>query len=109
MAGSVAITHLLERRLEVGWVRRLVRDVLARLRVLEAEAYGVQPLALETEPLRQRRVGAVGEVADARVLEGGHVHPDLVGAAGLELDLEQAGEAMCLERSVVRDAVLPVV
>ena len=56
----------------------------------------------------QRRVGAVGQVADARVLERGHVHPDLVGAPGLEVHLEQAGEPVRLERLVVGDAVLAV-
>ena len=69
----------------------------------------MQPLPLEPEPARQRRVGAVGEVADAGVLQRGHVHPDLVGAAGLELHLEQAGEPVRLEGVVVGDAVLAVV
>ena len=36
------------------------------------------------------------------------MHPDLVGAAGLEVDLEQAGEPVRLERLVVGDAVLAV-
>jgi hypothetical protein len=38
------------------------------------------------------------------VLERAHVDADLVRAAGLELDGEQAGEPVCLERVVVRDA-----
>ena len=67
----------------------------------------MQPLALEADPPGQCRVGAVGEVADARVLERGHVHPDLVGAPGLEADLQQGGEAVRLEGLVVGDAVPP--
>src|SRR6478609_11518075 len=73
--------------------------------MLEAESYGVQPLPLEPDPLGQDRVRAVGEVADARMLERAHVDADLVGATGLEVDLEEAGEAVSLERRVVGDAV----
>ena len=76
--------------------------------MLEAEADGVQPLAIEPDPLGQLGVGAVGEVADAGVPQGSHVHPDLVRTPGLEVDLEQAREAMGLERLVVGDAVLAV-
>ena len=60
------------------------------------------------EALGQGRVGAVGQVADAGVLQRRHVHPDLVGAPGLELHLQQAGEAVRLEGLVVGDAVLAV-
>ena len=37
----------------------------------------------------QHRVRAVGDVADARVPQRRHVHPDLVGAPGLQVDVEQ--------------------
>jgi hypothetical protein len=39
------------------------------------------------------------------VAHGRHVHPDLVGPAGLEGDLDQAGAAEGLDRVVVGDAV----
>ena len=45
---------------EVVGVGRLVLDVLPRVRVLEAEPHGVQPLPLQPEPAGQHRVGAVG-------------------------------------------------
>ena len=54
----------------------------------------------------QRRVGAVGQVADARVPQRRHVHPDLVGAPGLQRDLQQAGRPVRLEGLVVGDARL---
>src|SRR6478735_9815207 len=88
----MSIPDHLEGAGEVLGVGRLVLDVVAGVRVLEAQAYGVQPLPLQPDPAGERRVGAVGEVADAGVLEGSHVHPDLVRAAGLEVDLQQAGE-----------------
>ena len=89
---------------EVVGVRRLVLDVLPAVGVLEPELHGVQPLPLQPEPLGEGRVGAVGQVAHARVLERGHVHPDLVGPAGLEVHLQQRREPVRLERRVVRDA-----
>ena len=54
----------------------------------EGQPDGVQPLPGQPEPGGQRRVGAVGEVADARVPQRREVHPDLVGAAGLQLDVD---------------------
>ena len=52
----------------------------------------------------QHRVGAVEQVADARVPDGGHVHPDLVGPAGFQVDRDQAGGPERLQRVVVGDA-----
>ncbi len=101
---SVGTTDDLEGVGQVVGVGRLVLDVLTGVGVLEPEAYGVQPLAGEPQALGEGRVGAVAEVADARVLEGGHVYPDLMGATGLEVDLQQAGEAVRLEGLVVSDA-----
>ena len=53
---------------QVVGVGRLVLDVVAGVRVLEAQPDGVQPLPLEADPAGEHRVGAVGQVADARVL-----------------------------------------
>src|SRR5262249_51222887 len=104
---SVCVTDDLQGVSEIVGVRRLVLDVLPRVRVLEAEPGPgrVQPLPLEPDPPCERRVGAVGQVTDARVLERAHVHPDLVGAAGLEVDLQERGEPMGLEGLVVGHAV----
>src|SRR4051794_29545845 len=87
---SDGIPQLVQGLLEVVGVVRLVLDVLAALRMLEAQAYGVQPLPCQPDARSERGVGAVGQVADAGMLEGGHVHADLVGAAGLEVHLEEA-------------------
>ena len=65
----------------------------------------MQPLAVQSESRGQRRICAVGEVADARVADRGHVHPDLMGTPGLEPDVEQARRAERLERLVMGDAV----
>ena len=94
--------------LEVVGVGRLEGDVLTGLRVLEAELHRVQPLPLDPDAPRQGGVGTVGEVADARVLQRRHVDADLVGAPGLEVDLEQRGEPMRLERLVVGHRLTPV-
>ncbi len=67
----------------------------------------VQPLPGQAEPGGERRVRAIGEVADAGVADRRHVNPNLVGAPGLEADVEQAGSAEGLDRLVVRDAVTP--
>ena len=93
-----------ERVLEVIGVGRLELDPVPRARVVEAQAHRVQPLPLQPEPLGQRRIGAVQQVADAGMVQGAQVDADLVGAPGLELDREQAREAVRLERVVVRDA-----
>src|SRR5207247_1446893 len=59
-------------------------DSLARHRMREREGRGVQELAAEP------RLGyAVDGVADDGKPDCGEVHPDLVHAAGLELDSEQ--------------------
>ena len=81
----------LERVLQVVGVRR-GDDLLARWRVGRSPA-SARAATAASGPRRadERRVGAVGEVADARVAQRGHVHPDLVGAAGLQVDVEQAG------------------
>src|SRR5580765_8948622 len=76
-----------ERPLEVLGVLAGERHVLPRPRVLEAEPDRVQPLPLQPDPLGEDRVGAVGEVADARVVQGREVHPDLVRPTGLEVDV----------------------
>ena len=75
-----------------------------RVGVLEPELHGVQPLPLQPEPLGEGGVGTVGQVAHARMLERGHVHPDLVGPSGLEVHLQQGREPVGLQRRVVRDA-----
>ena len=48
--GSDLVADDVQRTLEVLGVRRLVLDVLAGLRVVEAQAYGVQPLPLQAQP-----------------------------------------------------------
>ena len=66
----------------------------------------MKPLAFEAEPLGQGRVGTVGQVTDTGMAQGCEVHPDLVGAAGLEMDLHQRGRPERLDDLVVGDARL---
>ena len=72
----------------------------------ERETRRMQPLPGQAELCGQRRVCAIGKVADARMPQRRHVHPDLMGAAGLKLDLEQARHCMRFEGLVVGDARL---
>src|SRR3954470_10761845 len=89
--------------LQVLRVGTLEVDVVARPGVFEAQPDGVQPLALQLQARGQLRVGAVGEVATARVMQRREVHPDLVGATRLEVDVEQAGVPERLDHLVVGD------
>src|SRR4051812_31893389 len=102
---SVEVTDQVYRVLEVGRVVGLELDVLPGVGVLETESYGVQPLSLQPQPLGQDGVAAVQRVPDAGVFQRLHVHPDLVGASRLQLQLEQAREPMRLESVVVGHAV----
>ena len=108
-SGGTAERHDSDRMTSRAWVRsdRVVRgelDPFAGGRVLEGQPAGVQPLPLETQARRQHRVGAVGQVTDARVPQGAEVHADLVGAPGLEMDLQQRPGAEGLEGLVVGHA-----
>ena len=92
--------------LEVGGVRRhgtrpTRRTSGARRRAGRHAATA----AASPTPGGEHRVGAVGQVADTGMVQGAQVHADLVGAPGLELDLEQRGEPVRLQRVVVGDAV----
>src|SRR4051794_25083240 len=70
---------------EIGRQRRDDLDRRARARVREGEPGGVQELALEAEQARRAVLGVTGD----RVADGLQVHPDLMGAAGLEAHAQQ--------------------
>ena len=76
---------------QVGWVAGLELDGAVGAGMLEGEPDACSHWR-SAQPGGEHRVGAVGEVADARVAQGAHVHPDLVGAPGLQLDLQQVAE-----------------
>src|SRR4051794_39407331 len=82
--------HDVQRVLQVGGVVGLERHVLAARGVGEAEPNSMEPLALQPEPGREHRIAAVHEISDARVVDGSHVHADLVGATGLQVHLQQS-------------------
>jgi hypothetical protein len=77
--------------------------------VLEPEPHRVEPLPVKPEPGGELGVGAIGEVAGERMAQGAEVDADLVGAARLEVDVEQAGRAERLDDLVVGDAGLALV
>src|SRR5204862_6405585 len=56
-----------------------------------------------------RRRPAVDRVADGRRADVGHVHADLVRAAGLELDLAMRVRAEALEHAIARPRLAPAV
>src|SRR5450759_931556 len=67
------------------------RHLLATRRMLERQLGRVQPLPFEPQLRREDRVGTVQRVADARMVQGGHVDADLMRTSRLEVDLEQTG------------------
>jgi hypothetical protein len=93
---------------QVGGIWAGERDLAAIGGVGEGEADRVQPLAGQAKPGGQHRVGPVEQVTHARVPDRGHVHPDLMGAAGFQVDRYQAGGAEGLERVVMGHAGPPV-
>jgi len=65
-------------------------------------AYSIAGMAAEPPQAgSQRRIRAVGQVPAAGVVQRGEMHADLVGTAGLEVDVEQAGGLVGFERVVV--------
>ena len=62
----------------------------------------MQPLPGQAEPRGEHRVCPVQPVTHAGVPDRCHVHPDLVGAAGLQDDLDEAGRPERLQRVVMR-------
>src|SRR5579875_394308 len=92
---------------QVVRVRAAERDLAAGDGMREGQPHRVQPLPGQPQVRREHGVGAVEQVAAARVAQRGHVHPDLVGAAGLQADAHQAGRPERLKRVVVGDARPP--
>lgn len=74
---------------EVGGVVAGESDAVARRGMVEGQGDGVQPLAGKAQPGGQGGVGPVQEITDTRVPQSGHVDPDLVGAPGLQIDVQQ--------------------
>ena len=97
------VAQLLERVGEVIRIGAGHTHRHARAGVGKSEANGVQPLAGEPQALRLGRVGAIERIAHARVPDGGHVHADLVGAAGLGADPHEVGQGHGLDDVVVGD------
>src|SRR5688572_30897088 len=84
----------LEQRAEPGVRRRLERELAPVRWVRQDEAQRVQA--------HPRRARAVARIADHGVPEVRQVRADLVPAAGLELDLEQAPRAAALAHAPAR-------
>src|SRR5687767_11175320 len=85
-AGAAGSAELATDGLEVGRQRGGEGDRLARRRMRERQLEGVQegPGAGQRGP-----DAAVAGVTEHRVGDGGQVHPDLVGATGLQPALDQ--------------------
>ena len=64
--------------------RALDLDTVTVARMVEAQPERVKPLPVEPQPGRQRRIGAVRQISDARMPDGSQVHADLVRATRLE-------------------------
>ncbi len=77
--------------------------------VREPEPDRVQPLPVQARAAgRQHRIGSVEPVAHARMPDRRHVHPDLVGPAGLQVHLKQGGRPEGLQGVVMRHRRPPV-
>lgn len=93
--------ELLDEALKLGGEGRSEVDGFACARVGEVELGGVEEVAVEGEDvgafwrvggglkLGYAACGAVEGVADDRVVDGGHVDADLMGAAGFDADLDE--------------------
>src|SRR4029453_12256246 len=91
--------------LKIRWIRRFELHRLARRRVHETKADGVQPLPFQAELGSQNWVGPIHRIADAGMSNRCHVYPDLMGSAGFQLDLEQSCCDKSFQGRVVGDAV----
>src|SRR5699024_5778907 len=107
--GRSVAAQRLERPLQVLGVLRGVGDLVSRRGMDEGQLHGVQPLADQAHALGEGGVRAVERVPDQRMVQGGHVHADLVRAARLQTDLQQGRALESLEGLVVGDRVLAVV
>jgi len=66
-----------------------------RGRVHKTKSNGMQPLAFQIELGCEYRVGPVHQIAHAGMPNGCHMNADLMGTAGLQLDLEQSCRDEC--------------
>src|SRR5699024_4550763 len=103
--GSVG-SDVIDRGLQILGVVAFEFDPLLRVGMAEAELDRMQPLPFETELLGQHGIGPIGQIAHARMFGGGEVDAELMGAAGLEVDLDECGSPMRLDHLVVGDRVL---
>ena len=76
---------------QISGVRRFKFEALAGCRVFETESYRVQPLTIQPQSCRERRVSPVQLVTDERVSMCRHVHPDLMSPTRFQFDLDKAG------------------
>ena len=88
-----------------GGVRGPDLDATAVAGMREVQRPRMEPLTFQAKLFREHRIGSVGEVAGAGVVQRGEVHPNLMCASGFQLDVEQAGSLVGLQRVVVRDAL----
>ena len=101
---AFAAQHV-QRVLQIGWVRADDLDPPAVCGMSERQRPRVQPLTFQPKPFRQFRVGSVDQVAAAWVMQRGEMHADLVGAAGFQVHIEQAGGGERFQGVVVGEAV----
>src|SRR5215510_577433 len=113
-----------EKFAHIGWQRTDKRQGLARDWVLKAQFSRMQGLSLErfqcglgpdTQPARARfEPRAIDRITQQRMAQMCHMHPNLMRAAGLEREPEQAGLGSPLRREeglkqlVMRDGVARV-
>lgn len=57
----------------------------------KGQRFGMQPLTFQSELGGQCRIGAIGQVATARMFYRREVHSNLVRATGFQVYVEQAG------------------
>src|SRR5512133_2344093 len=74
--------------LKIRWVGGFELHQFARRRVGKAEPHRMQPLAFQFQLGSKDWVGPIHRVTNAWMPDRCHVNPDLVRAAGFELDLE---------------------
>jgi hypothetical protein len=76
---------------QISGVRSFEFETFTGCGVFETESYRMQPLTIQPQSCRERRVGPVQLVSDERVSMCRHVHPDLMSPTRFQFDLDKAG------------------
>src|SRR5574340_109575 len=104
-----AVTQGAEQRGEIGRQGTLPLHVRPRDRMEQPQPFGVQRLARERNPVVAAAAGTIHLLADQRMADVLHVHPDLMGTPGFQLAAYQRHAGKALDHLVRRGSLLACV